>query len=93
MQMKTYPPPFLRMGEVLFSSMFFCLSVSLSVCLSVNIFTKKTTEQICMKFRVWLQCGLRKKQLTFGGDPNPDQDSAAGLHCFCFFLFCFFLLL
>ena len=31
-----------------------------------------------MKFGVWLRYGVRKKQLTFGGDPNPDPDSVAG---------------
>ena len=31
-----------------------------------------------MKFDVWLWYGVRKKRLTFGGDPKPDPDSSAG---------------
>ena len=38
----------------------------------------KTTERIYMKFGVWLQHAIGKKRLTFGGDLNPDLDSAAG---------------
>ena len=54
----------------------------LSVCVSVNSFTKKITERICMKFGVWFRHGVRKKRLTFGGD--PDLDSTA---CFLFSTF------
>ena len=58
----------------MFSSVFVCLSVCLPVCFSVNSFTKKTTERICIKFGVWLGYGVRKKRLNFVGDVDPDPD-------------------
>ena len=42
------PPPFSKMGEVMFSSVFVCLFVCLSVCLWTDV--RKSTELICMKF-------------------------------------------
>ena len=38
-----------------------------------------------MKFGVWLWYAIRKKRLTFGGDPDPD--SAAGFRFIISFLY------
>ena len=65
------PPSFSKMGmgEVMFSSVFVCLSVCLFVCLFVcEQFYSKTTERICMKFGVCLQYAAGKKRLNFCGD-------------------------
>ena len=51
------------------------ICLSLSICLFVcEQLYSNTTEWICMKFCVWLWYAIRKKQLTFGSDPEPDSD-------------------
>ena len=52
---------------------------TLSVCLSVDtVLLNKTSEQICMKFGLWLQydVGLMKKLLILCGDLDLDPDFA-----------------
>ena len=58
--------------EVMFSSLFVCLSV----CLYVGNFAKQTSERICMKFSVKTGNGPMNRWSNFGGD--PDEGSGSG---------------
>jgi len=59
---------YLRQGRYVFVVV--CLSVYLSVCLTVSNFAQKTSERICMKFSGKIGNGPMNKRLNFGGDPD-----------------------